>query len=69
MMHIISDSQAAVKALNELARTRRINFMWVPGHNDNDGNFKADELAARKGTTADIYLAQIEGGILLSTQN
>jgi len=63
---IFLDSQAALlqnkkkktisecrKSLNEMATHLRINLIWVPGHQNIEGNCIAVELA-RQGTTANI---------------
>ena len=41
------------RSLNEMAKHYKITLLWVPGHQDIEGNCVADELA-RKGTTIEI---------------
>ncbi|XP_043070264.1 uncharacterized protein LOC122322381 [Drosophila grimshawi] len=47
------------KSLHEMAKQHVISLIWVPGHQDIEGNCKADELA-RKGTILPL-LADKEG--------
>ena len=58
-INLFSDSQAALKALpsktimecrkslNEITKRYKITLIWVPRHQDKEGNCIADELASK----------------------
>ena len=54
------------RSLNEMVKHYKITFIWIPGHQDIEGNCIADELAS-KGTTIEIFQEKDTIGMLLTT--
>ena len=54
------------RSLNEMVKHYKITLIWVPGHQDIEGNCIADELAS-KGTSVEILLGKDTIGMLLAT--
>ena len=54
------------RSLNEMAKHYKITLIWVPGHQNIEGNCITDELA-RKGTTIEILQEKDTIGMPIAT--